>query len=99
MENAKRVLELGVAGAILTFLSGLINSTPGLLVGAVWFGWPVTWLRRLVVAPQYNPWVVDWYGLVADIVFWAILVWIVSYLLTISKSGPARKPAKRKSRR
>jgi hypothetical protein len=41
-------------GAAITLLSGLVDVTPN-LVGARWYGLPSTWIRRLVIAPQYNP--------------------------------------------
>ncbi len=71
------MLSASVAfGVVITLLTGLYNSTPGGLVGAAWYGFPLTWIRRLVVAPQYYPWVVDYPGLVTDIVFWAVLIGI-----------------------
>ena len=72
----------GVAATLLTFL---YDSTPSGLVGAVWYGFPLTWLRRLIIAPQLNPWVVDYLGLAADVVFWAIVVAVV--LLVLGRLG------------
>ncbi|MDE1870515.1 MAG: hypothetical protein KGH71_06095 [Candidatus Micrarchaeota archaeon] len=69
-----------VAGAVITLITGLYNSTPSGLVGAAWYGLPVTWIRKLVVAPQYNPWAVDWTGLVIDLVVWIVVVGVVLYL-------------------
>jgi len=70
-----------VGGAVITLVTGLYNSTPGGgLVGATWYGFPVTWIRWLAVGPQYSPWAVDWMGLVIDLVVWIIVVGIVLYL-------------------
>jgi len=74
-------LKLGIVsvivGTLITLLTGYINSTPGQLVGATWYGLPATWLRYLVIGPQYNPWVVDTTGLLADIVLWSVVVGLV----------------------
>jgi hypothetical protein len=82
MAGYKLVLESVAAGTALTLLTGLYNSTPGHLLGAVWYGLPLAWVRYLVVGPQYNPWAVDFVGLVADICVWAVVAGIVILLAT-----------------
>lgn len=85
-----------LGSAAVTLITGWINSTPGALLGAMWYGWPVTWIRYLVIAPQYNPWVVDWVGLLSDIVFWFVVFYIVIYLGgKLSKQKPAQSKRKR----
>lgn len=75
-----KVLVLAViVGTVMTLLTGLLENTPEMLVGAVWYGFPLAWLVRMVVAPQYFPWVVRPFRLIADIVFWAVLVTIVLF--------------------
>ena len=69
-----------IIGLIITLATGLVVNTPYGLVGASWYGWPLTWLSKLVIAPQYNPWVINWYGLVIDFVFWSIVAAIAIYL-------------------
>jgi hypothetical protein len=68
------------AGLAVALLTGLVDVTPGGLVGATWYGYPEVWLRRLVIAPQYNPWRVDGLGLAADVVFWCVVAVVVSFL-------------------
>jgi hypothetical protein len=58
------------AGIVAALLTGLIDVTPSGLVGATWYGYPLTWLRRLIIAPQYYPWRFDWFNLVLDAAFW-----------------------------
>ncbi len=94
MEKSRSILKSGIIGAVLTLVSGLVNSTPGSLVGASWYGWPVTWVTKLVIAPQYFPWVVNWYGLVEDFIFWFVIAYIVGYMycvLTMPKSDASAK--------
>ena len=66
---------------MITLLTGLVPRaslppayTPPLLVGAMWYGVPLVWLIRLVLAPEHFPWRVDVLGLVADIIVWAVVV-------------------------
>lgn len=100
MGKLKYVLESAAAGAVITLATGLVNSTPMQLLGASWYGWPVTWVRKLVLAPQYNPWVVDWYGLLIDFIFWFVVALIVIYLIRMVKGNQkgASKSAQAKGR-
>lgn len=82
MKIAKWTIESIVGGVALTLVSGLINSSPP-IIGASWYGWPVTWIRKLVIGPQYNPWVIDWKGVIVDFIFWFLLCWLA--LLIASK--------------
>jgi hypothetical protein len=100
MEKFKYVIKSAIAGAVITLATGLVTSTPGQLLGAAWYGWPVTWIRKLVLAPQYNPWVVDWYGLAIDFVFWFIVSWLVIYIICAlaQKKTPAKSMASKSSK-
>ena len=90
-------LKAAVSGVVVTLLSGLYNSTPpGLVVGAAWYGLPLTWVRRLVVAPQYNPWKIGITGLIVDLIFWIVIAGVVIFVITYAMSS--KKPKKRKSR-
>jgi len=87
--NAKRILIFSVVGGLLiTLLTGFVPRvplppayTPPMLEGATWYGVPLGWLIRLVLAPAYFPWRVDFFGLVVDIIVW---VTIVGLLLSVS---------------
>ena len=75
-------------GELITLLTGLVVSTPPMMVGAEWFGWPLAWLYRLLIAPQYNPWRVDVANFIADSIIWFIIVAIVAFIVV-----RLRKPA------
>jgi len=60
-----------------------------MLVGATWYGFPLAWLYRLIVGPEYNPWRMDLPNFFGDIVIWTIIVAIVVFIV-----DKVRKPAK-----
>ena len=85
MKSSQKTLILAIiAGVLITLVTGLINTTPGGLMGAVWYGFPFPWLIMYVIAPQYFPWHVRPLRFVLDIVVWAIVVWVI--LFAISKA-------------
>jgi hypothetical protein len=74
MRSGLPVIFASIAvGAALALLTGLVDVTPPGLVGATWYGLPLPWLYRLVVAPQYNPWNVNSISLILDIGFWCVI--------------------------
>lgn len=91
MKNLHIVAVAAVCGIAITLLTGLIPSTPVGLVGASWYGYPLAWLTRRVLAPQYNPWYPKIVGLVFDIVFWFAVTAIVMFLSKHSESGNEAK--------
>jgi len=76
-----------LGGVVITLLTGLISNTPPMLVGAVHYGYPVPWLFRLVIAPQYNPWRLDLLNFFADIIAWFVIVAIVVLLVERSRKS------------
>lgn len=70
-------IPIGTAIAVLT---ALINVTPNGLVGAVWYGFPRSWLIRLVIAPQYYPWRIDVPSLAIDIAFWCAVSAVIQLI-------------------
>ena len=82
MKTGMTLILAVIGGIVITLLTGLINHTPEMLVGAVFYGYPLAWLEMLVVAPQYFPWVVRPVRLVIDIVVWAIVVWVVLFVVS-----------------
>ena len=78
-----RIVILSViGGVILTLLTGVVSNTPPMLVGPTHYGYPLAWLVRLVLAPEYFPWRVNVPNLIMDIVIWIIIVGIVATVLT-----------------
>lgn len=82
MKPLRLLLLAVIAGVVITLLTGLLDNTPEMLVGAVWYGYPMAWLVRMVVAPEYFPWVVRPLRLAANIVFWIIIATIVLFTYT-----------------
>jgi len=89
MNSTTRWLLSVLIGELVTLVTGVIPTTPQLLVGATWYGVPLAWLYRLVIAPEYNPWRMGLLNFFGDIVIWSIIVGIV--LLIVDK---VRKPTK-----
>jgi len=85
MKPLKLLVLAAIGGIVVTLLTGLLENTPEMLVGAVWYGYPLAWLVRMVVAPQYFPWVLRPLRLIADLVFWAVIVAIVLLAYTKTK--------------
>lgn len=77
--NVRAVVLAVVGGVVITLLTGLIENMPAMLVGAVHYGYPLAWLTRLVIAPEFNPWRVDYVNLVIDFVVWAVVVWLILF--------------------
>lgn len=82
MKAVKLLIFAGIGGVLVTLLTGLVQNTPEMLVGAAWYGYPLAWLVRRVVASQYFPWVLRPLRLIADIAFWAILAAILLFAYT-----------------
>ena len=81
--GTKNLIIAVVVGVVITLATGLLDHTPSGLMGASWSGYPLAWLVQMVVAPQYNPWVVRPLRLTADIVFWIVIIWVI--LFAVSK--------------
>jgi cytochrome b subunit of formate dehydrogenase len=78
-----------LGGELVTLLTGLFPTTPSLLVGATWYGFPLAWLIRMIVAPEYNPWRIELLNFLGDVIIWTIIVAIVLFVI-----DRVRKPAK-----
>lgn len=71
--NRSRLVGLALGGGIvITLLTGLIPFRS--LLGATHYGFPLGWLIRLVLAPEFFPWRVSWLGLVVDVFIWGTVV-------------------------
>jgi hypothetical protein len=86
-----KIVALGlIGGAAVTALTGLISNTPPQLVGAEHYGYPLPWLFRLILAPEYFPWRVDALGLVVDFAAWTIVIADIVFVWTKIKSRRAQ---------
>jgi hypothetical protein len=90
MVELKKVLMAVVGGVAITLATGLMSNMPTMLVGATWYGYPFVWLIRMVVAPEYFPWKVEIVGLVADIVVWTLIVFIILLVAMRRPKSPAK---------
>lgn len=61
-----------LGGVAVTLLTGLVSNTPPMWVGAILYGYPLTWLTRMIVAPEYYPWRMDTANLIVDIIIWTL---------------------------
>lgn len=82
MKILRLLLFAAAGGVVVTLLTGLLENMPSMLLGAVHYGYPLAWLVRMIVAPEYFPWVVRPFRLIADIVFWAVVVAIILFVYT-----------------
>jgi hypothetical protein len=74
-----------IFGIVITLLTGLISNTQAKLVGATHYGYPLVWLIRRVLAPQYFPWRIDTVNLIIDIIIWTSVIGIILYAFKKSK--------------
>lgn len=78
----KTIILAVIGGVVITLVAGLIDHTPEMLVGAIYYGYPFAWLEMLVIAPQYFPWLVRPMRLIVDIVVWTVVVWIILFVVS-----------------
>jgi len=69
-----------VGGIIITMLTALVNMTPAGLMGATWYGLPLPWY--IVIVYPGSPTRIRPLRLIADIVVWAIVVWVVLFVIS-----------------
>jgi hypothetical protein len=83
--SMKMIIFAAIGGIIITLATALINNTPEMLMGAVYYGYPFAWLEMMVVAPQYFPWVVRPLRLILDLVIWTVVVWVILFVVSKAK--------------
>lgn len=77
--DQQRLVGVSVAGGVLlTLLAGLVPLRT--LAGGTHYGFPMAWLIRRVLAPEYSPLWVNWPGLVVDLLVWTALVLVILLL-------------------
>jgi len=88
MNTTNRLVVSILGGEILTLLTGLFSNTPQMLVGAEHYGFPLAWLIRMIVAPEYNPWRIEFVNFLADVVVWSVILLVIVFIVE-----KVRKPA------
>ena len=96
MRKSAIVVSSVIIAIVLTLITGLVNTTPKGLVGAVWYGYPATWIRKLVIAPQYYPWRMDYTGMAIDLVVWFAVAAAILLIASCAtrKSGRKNRPGR-----
>jgi len=87
MSTLDRLLVSILGGELVTLATGLLRNTPPALLGAAHYGYPLAWLIRLVIAPEYNPWRIDLLNFFGDIVIWSVIVGIMLFLVARSRKS------------
>ena len=77
MKPLKLLALSAFGGVLITLLTGLVNHTPDMLVGAVWYGYPLAWLVQIVYPG--TPYTIRPLRFVADIVFWGVIVLVALF--------------------
>jgi len=75
--DARYLIYSIVGGIVVTLLTAFIPNTPGMLLGAVWYGFPLAWLIRMIVAPQFFPYTVSMVNMILDVVFWVVIIGLI----------------------
>jgi hypothetical protein len=88
MNTTNRLVVSILGGEIITLLTGLFSNTPQMLVGAEHYGFPLAWLIRMIVAPEYNPWRIEFVNFLADVVVWSVILLVIVFIVE-----KVRKPA------
>jgi len=65
-------------GVVLTLLTGIVPLRT--LLGGTGYGFPLPWLIRQVLAPEYSPWRVNWLDLAVDLLVWTAPVFAIPVL-------------------
>jgi hypothetical protein len=82
MNAMKTVILSLIGGVVITLLTGLLSNMPAMLVGAVHYGYPIPWLFRLILAPEYFPWSVDVVAFFVDVVVWTAVIGVALFAWT-----------------
>ena len=88
MNTSSRLVVSILGGVIIALLTGLFSNTPEMLLGAEHYGFPFAWLIRMIVAPEYNPWRIEFLNFLADVVVWSVILLVIVFIVE-----KVRKPA------
>jgi len=96
MRTYKSLLGSIGGSIVITLITGLYHNMA--LIGATWYGFPLGWLIKRVLAPGYFPWHVSITNLIVDLVIWFVIIEVV-YLAAKSLETKEEAPVPRKRRR
>ena len=69
-----------IGGLVVALSTGFLTNT--VLLGAEHYGYPLAWLIRLVLAPEYSPWRVNVPNLIVNVAVWIGIVSTLLFILT-----------------
>ena len=65
-----------ILGIIITLITGFFTHPS--VVGAKWWGYPLTWKTQAVLSPEYSPPLnINWLNFIIDIIIWTIIFFII----------------------
>jgi hypothetical protein len=65
---------------VVSYATLWVDDTPAGLVGSTWYGYPVAWAFKAVVAPIFNPWSYDYTAFAEDVLFWFAVCFFIIYM-------------------
>jgi hypothetical protein len=77
-QNRNTILFSLLVGLGITLITGLIPNKS--LIGATYFGWPLAWRIRLILAPQQNMWKINAFWFIVDFVIYSLIIFLVIYI-------------------
>jgi hypothetical protein len=80
----KRWISAVALGVIVTLATGFMPTS--ILMGATHYGLPLSWLTRLTLAPEYDPWRVNMVNLIVDTAFWTVVSLLAIHLIKRMKT-------------
>ena len=80
--KVKTLVWPALGGVVVALPTGLVSNMPPMWLGATLYGYPLAWLSRLVLAPEYVPWRIDWANLIIDVVVWTVMIGLAMFILT-----------------
>lgn len=88
-----------LTGILITLLTGYVHTVQ--LIGGTQYGYPLTWLVQRVLAPIYNPWFINYFNFVIDVLIWSFLAWVVLEVVQrhMKHASPRSKQKKVPARR
>jgi len=91
----KLIIFFIIIGLIITLITGLFSNLDT-LVGVSRWGYPLYWLSKMVIGPQYSPPLdIVWLNLIIDVIIWSIIVYLILLELVILREYFSKKEEKK----
>jgi hypothetical protein len=75
----KEVIVSIIIGAIVSLLTGLINTTPSKLVGVGYWGFPIKWVKQIIYpgAPKE----ILWIHFIENTIIWIAMIFVIVIII------------------